>query len=211
MWTGLIRKVSPATFSIPELQYACGIEVGINSAYKIQISDIEAAINACCQGYRCQQLISISKAITARAWDASSTPITHDACDDGWLLGHKDVLTATLMKDAWCQINKENNNHLNEKRMCYFQKTIFSKSCLREPFLNITTTFSEHYIKLLIKMTGSSIESSQASQHIRLPASQKGMTLLSPQISASAGLRLVPKKLLYSLTSDNQDWNFKWV
>lgn len=87
-------------FSIPELQYARGIQIGINPPDEIQVSDVQAAINTRRQGYRCQQLISISQAITARARDAAPTPITHDACDDGRLLGHKDVLTAAFMKDS---------------------------------------------------------------------------------------------------------------
>lgn len=89
-----------AWFSIPEFQYARGIEIGINPPDEIQVSDVQAAIDARRQGYRCQQLISISQAITARARDAAAAPVTHDACDDGRLLGHEDVLTTALMKNA---------------------------------------------------------------------------------------------------------------
>lgn len=88
-------------FFLPQFQDASRVHRWVDPAHKVEVPDIEAAIGAHCQGDRRQQLVAVCQAVTAGAGDTAPPAVSHDAGDYWGLLRHKDVLAASLVKDAW--------------------------------------------------------------------------------------------------------------
>lgn len=99
-------KVLRVTLELPELQDTCDIPCGENPPHIVEVSHIQTAIRAAGQCHWGQQLISISKAITAGAGDAAPTPIPHHTADYRRLLGDKDILPIAHVKNTWRGQNK---------------------------------------------------------------------------------------------------------
>lgn len=104
----LIRNLlSHRSGGLPQFQDASCVHRWVDPAHKIEVPDIQAAIDAHCQSNRSQQLVAVREAITAGARDAAPAAVPHDARDYWRLLCHKDVFPAAFVKDA-CEQQKTN-------------------------------------------------------------------------------------------------------
>lgn len=104
----LIHNLQSHSWSggLPQFQDAGCVHRRVHPAYKIEVPDIQAAIDAHCQSNRSQQLVAVCEAVTAGARDAAPAAVSHDARDYRRLLCHKDVFPAAFVKDAWEQQKK---------------------------------------------------------------------------------------------------------
>lgn len=103
-------RVTP---QLPELQDACDIPCGENPPHIVEVAHIQASIWATGQSHRGQQLVSVSKTVTAGAGDAPPAPIPYHAADHWGLLGDEDVLPIAHMKNTWWGHRKETSNTCN--------------------------------------------------------------------------------------------------
>lgn len=94
---GLVGKAAPY---VPQLQDVGDVPRGEDPSDVVEISHVEATVGATRQGHGGQELVAVSKAVTAGAGDASPASIAHDAPDDGGLLRHKLVLPVPFVQDS---------------------------------------------------------------------------------------------------------------
>lgn len=85
----------------PQFQDGSGVHGRVDPADKVEVSDVEAAVDAHGQSHRCQQLVPVREAVTAGAGNTAPAAVSHDAGDNRGLLRHKDVLAAALVQDTW--------------------------------------------------------------------------------------------------------------
>lgn len=109
--------VSWLLLPLPELQDACDVPRGENPPHIVEVAHVQTSIWATGQSHRGQQLVSVSKAITAGAGDAAPAPVPHHAADYRRLLGDEDILPIAHMKNTWWGHRKEISNTCNLFRL----------------------------------------------------------------------------------------------
>lgn len=92
----------------PELQDADGESVGQNPADVVEITDIHTSIRTAGQSDWSKQFLLHGRAVAVRTRDCSDRPSPHHCGDDQRLLGNKDILSITFMKDTCGREKKQN-------------------------------------------------------------------------------------------------------
>lgn len=87
----------------PELHDAGHVARRVDAADVVEVSHVQAAVDAPGQGHGRQQLVALRLPVAAGAGDAAAPPVAHDGGDDGRLQGDELVLPAAFVQDAWRQ------------------------------------------------------------------------------------------------------------
>lgn len=92
----------------PELQDADDESVGQNPADVVKITYIHTSIRTAGQSDGGKQLLLHGRPVAVWTGDCANRPCPHHCGDDKRLLGNKDILSITFMKDTCRRENKQN-------------------------------------------------------------------------------------------------------
>lgn len=84
---------------LPELHDTRDIAGGVDASDIVEISHVEAPIDAPRQSHRRQQFVTLGEPIAAGAGDAPAPAVAHDGGDNGRLERNELVLPAAFVKN----------------------------------------------------------------------------------------------------------------
>lgn len=84
---------------LPELHDTRDIAGGVDASDIVEISHVEAPVDAPRQSHGRQQLVTLGEPIAAGAGDAPAPAVAHDGGDNGRLEGDELVLPAAFVKN----------------------------------------------------------------------------------------------------------------